>query len=66
MKNFGDKLRQLRIDAGLTQRDVAERTGLKLSALSHYEHGRREPSLRNLRRLSLALGISADELLRGD
>jgi transcriptional regulator with XRE-family HTH domain len=48
---------------GLTQEELAERAGLQQSAISHYEAGRREPNLANLRRLVWALGESADYLL---
>lgn len=48
---------------GLTQAQLAERAGLQQSTIAHYESGRREPSLANLRRLVWATGQSADYLL---
>lgn len=48
---------------GLTQAQLAERAGLQQSTIAHYEAGRREPSLSNLRRLVRATGQSADYLL---
>jgi transcriptional regulator with XRE-family HTH domain len=50
---------------GLKQADLAERTGLKQSAISHFECGRRLPSMKNLVRLADALECSAD-LFYGD
>lgn len=43
---------------------IAKRSGLKASAISHFETGRREPSLANLRRVRNALGASYDALLK--
>lgn len=48
---------------GLTQAELAERAGLQQSTIAHYEAGRREPSLANLRRIVRATGQSADYLL---
>lgn len=59
----GARLRSARDVRGLTQAEVAEITGLKPSAVSHFEAGRRAPSLANLVRLSRALHVSADKLL---
>lgn len=49
--------------ARLTQAQLAQLTGLKQSAIAHFEASRREPSARNLKRLSIALRVSADTLL---
>jgi transcriptional regulator with XRE-family HTH domain len=48
---------------GLTQAQLAERAGLQQSTIAHYEAGRREPNLSNLRRLVRATGQSADYLI---
>lgn len=61
--SFASRLRTAREARGLTQVDLAARTGIVQNALSHYECGRREPSLDNLRRLAVALGVSAGYLL---
>ena len=37
MVNMGDKLHSLRIEKNLTQKQVAERIGLAISAVSSYE-----------------------------
>lgn len=59
------RLSLARSAAQLTQEELAERAGIPggAAAISHYESGRREPSLVNLRRLIWALGESADYLL---
>lgn len=61
--NFTDRLRATRELRGLSQTDLAKRTGLQPSAISHFETGKRAPSFDNLKRLADALGASIDYLL---
>jgi transcriptional regulator with XRE-family HTH domain len=63
---FGTTLRTIRETKGLTQSELAERSGLQPSAVSHFEAGRRSPSFDNLRALADALGVSTDYLLGRD
>jgi transcriptional regulator with XRE-family HTH domain len=58
-------LRRLRQAAGLTQQQVAERTGCKQSAYSKWECGKAIPKVDVLLHLALALDVSADRLLSG-
>ena len=60
---FGERLRASRQRAGLTQLQVAQSLGLSASAYCGYETGKRQPDLARLRRLSLLLRVSVDELL---
>jgi transcriptional regulator with XRE-family HTH domain len=60
---FGVKLREAREAKKLSQADLAERTGLQPSAISHFETGRRAPSFDNLKKLADALEVSTDYLL---
>ena len=50
-------LRDLRLRAGLTQREVARRVGLPDTVLSAYERGRRQPSLDTAGRIIAAIGF---------
>lgn len=60
---FKDILRKTREEKGLSQAQLAEKTGLQPSAVSHFEAGRRSPSFDNLRVLADALQVSTDFLL---
>jgi transcriptional regulator with XRE-family HTH domain len=60
---FPDRLRQARRLRALDQVELAARTGLQPSAISHFEGGARKPSFENLRRLATALEVSTDFLL---
>lgn len=60
---FKDRLRKTREARGLTQADLAKKTGLQAAAISHFETAQRAPSFDNLRKLSDALNVSVDYLL---
>lgn len=49
---LGDRLRTLRVDRGLTLRELSEMTGLSVSMLSQIENGTADPSLGSLRTLA--------------
>ena len=63
MVEFGNRLRQLRKDRKLTQQQLADLIGVKNSVISFYEVGDRTPSPDVLRKLALALHVTADYLL---
>ena len=52
VSRLGKTVRHWRIAAGLTQTDVAKRSGVNRSYLSHLESGRRYPTLATLQRLA--------------
>lgn len=60
---FADRLREARDLKKLSQGDLAEKSGLQPSAISHFETGKRAPSFDNLKRLADALAVSVDYLL---
>jgi transcriptional regulator with XRE-family HTH domain len=56
---FGDLLRQHRLDAGLTQEELAERANLSARAVSDLERGvRRTPRNETIALLAQGLGLS--------
>lgn len=59
----GDLLKVARENRGLTQPDLAEQTGIPLSTIRNWEQGRSVPSVERLARVTIALGIRADDLL---
>src|SRR5437879_9368217 len=58
--SFPVRLSELRERKSLSQADLAKRTGLQVSAISHFENARRSPSAANLQRLADALEVSTD------
>ena len=60
---MGEKLHSLRTEMKLTQKQVADRIGLAISAVSSYESGTRYPSYETLVKLSRMFHVSTDYLL---
>jgi len=60
---MGDKLKSLRTEKKLTQKQVADRIGLAISAVSSYESGTRYPSYDVLVKLARIFHVSTDYLL---
>jgi predicted ATPase/DNA-binding CsgD family transcriptional regulator/transcriptional regulator with XRE-family HTH domain len=59
---FGERLRQFRLRAGLSQADLAERASVSAAAVATLERGvRRAPYPRTVAALAKALGLSAAE-----
>ena len=53
----GELIRQIRQESGLSQVELARRSGIQASVLSAYEHGRRQPSVAALARIAGAAGL---------
>lgn len=63
MVNMGEKLKSLRLEKNLTQKQLANRIGLAISAVSSYESGSRYPSYEVLIQLARIFHVSTDYLL---
>ena len=61
--NMGEKLKSLRIEKKFTQKQIADRIGLAISAVSSYESGTRYPSYDVLVKLARIFHVSTDYLL---
>lgn len=57
------KLKELREEYGETQAEVAALLGISDNAITRYEKGQREPSLKNLKKLASHFNVSVDELI---
>jgi transcriptional regulator with XRE-family HTH domain len=55
--SVGRRIRELRVEAHLTQAQVSQRAGLAVPYLSRLENGRLSPSIRTLKKLSDALAL---------
>ena len=62
---FGTTVRALRARLGVSQEELAERSGLHRTYVGSVERGERNVSLRNICRLAWALGVDPNELLKG-
>lgn len=61
---LGDSLRQQRQAAGLTQRELAELSGVPQPNIAAYESGRRTPAASTLERLQVALTVPSFDRVR--
>ena len=66
MAKFADLLYELRKEKGLTQSELAEKLGITNKAVSKWETGEAMPDTAQLLPLAEILGVSVDELLRGE
>lgn len=61
--SLGENLKKARIEAGIKQKDLAERLQVYPKDISRWENGERTPSAVTLGRICRELGASADEIL---
>ncbi len=61
----GKKLKEARENKGLTQNELARKTGLHLTTIGNYEIDRREPKATQLKLLADALGIKMERFFEG-
>lgn len=59
----GDTIRKLRLNALLTQKDLAERSGVSRVTISKYESSGSSPSPLSVRKIAKALGADPRDLV---
>ena len=59
---FNDRLKEARINAGLTQEQLAEKLGMGKSTIAGYEKGNREPNMLTVKGLMNVLKVDANFL----
>jgi len=64
--SFGARLRAFREEHGLSQNDVAERTGISREQINRYETGTAMPTLKNFAILVRFMDADAHQMLFGD
>jgi len=64
--NLGTRLREARLRAGLTLREVARQLGVSASFVSQLENGKSQPSVVTLYSLTQLLGVSIDRMFEQD
>ncbi len=58
---FGQRIKILRKEKGLSQEELAERSGLNRPYISGIEQGKRNVSLEVMEKLGIALGVGMGE-----
>ena len=64
LKEFGNRVRDLRTDKNWSQEDLADNTGFHRTYIGMIERGERNPSLKNLKKFADAFGINLSELMK--
>ena len=62
---FGDQIKQLRMDQNLTQEQFAEKLNVTTHAVSNWENNRNLPDIEMLIQMTSVFGISLDQLILG-
>lgn len=63
MYNLGDRIKKLRIEAGLTQPDLAKMVGVTNGVISFWENNVNEPKASYIRKLAEIFAVSSDFIL---
>ena len=61
--NFGENIRKLRIEHGLTQEELADFLGVSFQAVSKWERGDTVPDIYMLPTIAAFFGVTTDHLL---
>jgi transcriptional regulator with XRE-family HTH domain len=61
-EKLGNKVKQLRKKAGLSQEELAERAKIDLTTVNEIENGTRNPSLKTIHKISLGLKFFLKEI----
>ena len=64
-KNFSERLKALRKQAGYSQESLSEVLGLSFMTVRRWETGKVTPRMDEIKRIAQALNVSEDELLNG-
>jgi transcriptional regulator with XRE-family HTH domain len=64
-RKIGDRIKELRQKANLTQAELADKMGFTSQTVSNWESGSREPDISALAKLSSLFNVSLDYLLLG-
>lgn len=60
---IGNRIRQLRLEKGYSQKEMAALAGISYTTYSNYENNNREPSMKQIEKIATALNMTIDDLL---
>lgn len=64
LKELGKVIRSKRESRGLTQVELAQKSGLDRNYIGMVERGERNPSYLSLQKVAQGLGLSVDEMIK--
>lgn len=65
LKLFGENLKRLRVEKGISQEDMAKKIKIHANHVSRYERGLSAPSIEVVEKMAKLLDVSIDELVSG-
>jgi len=65
LQSFGDKIKELRISAGLSQENFANEIDMDRTYYAAVESGKHNISLKNIAKIADGFGITLEELFKG-
>lgn len=66
LKKFGERVKELRLEKGISQEELAEKVNVHRTYIGFIERGERNPALLNIYKLSRALGVNLAVLFSFD
>jgi transcriptional regulator with XRE-family HTH domain len=60
---FNDRLKIIRMEAKLNQREMAEKLGVVYGTYNNWEMGKREPDFKTIKKIAKHFNVSTDYLL---
>ena len=61
--DFSERLARLRKEKRLTQQELADKSGVSVIQIRRYEGGTAQPTMELIKKLTIALSVSADYLI---
>jgi len=66
LKKFGDKIREIRKEKGLSQEELAFKSNLHRTYIGMIERGEKNITLKNIKKIANALNVSMSYLMEFD
>ena len=60
---FNERLRELRTQSPLKQKEIADYLGISTITIRQYEQGTREPNIEKILKLAVIFNVSLDDLM---
>lgn len=63
-QKFGDNMKKIRLEKGMSQGDICRELGLDRAYISNVENGKQNLTLSTMEKVAKVLGVSVDQLLK--
>jgi len=63
-QKFGDNMKKIRLEKGMSQGDICRALGLDRAYISNIENGKQNLTISTMEKVAKALGMSVDQLLK--